>query len=304
MTQVKSKKIILILAFLSVYLFWGGTYLGMKIALSSFPPFLMAAIRHTTAGLIMLSIALVKKEARPSTLQIRNAAIVGLLLLVGGNGLVAWSEQRLPSAVASLIITSVPFWVMALNWVGGDKQKPSRIETFSLMLGFLGILLMVFQGQVESSKALDGLGIIALLVASFMWSLGSLYSRHSVMPKSSVFSTSTQMLAGGLSLFILSTSLGEPAQFEITKVLPSAWFAMLYLIVFGSVIAYTSYIWLMKNVAPTLASTYAFINPVVAVFLGWTLAGEHLSTQTLVAAVVIIMAVVILTLSKKPNPQT
>jgi len=301
MTPAKTKKLTIIIAFLCVYIFWGGTYLGMKIALNSFPPFLMAAIRHTTAGLIMLSIGLYKKEVRPTTLQIRNAAIVGLLLLVGGNGLVAWSEQRLPSSVASLIISSVPFWVMSLNWLGGDKQKPSRIELFSLILGFIGILLMVFQGQVDSNKAIDGLGIFVLLVAAFMWSLGSLYSRHSHMPKSSIFSTSTQMLAGGLSLFVLSTFLAEPTQFDISRVLPSAWFAMFYLIFFGSVIGYTAYIWLMKNVAPSLASTYAFINPVVAVFLGWTLAGEILSSQTLLAAVVIIMAVVILTLSKKPK---
>lgn len=299
MSSNKPSKLQLIVAFLSVYIFWGGTYLGMKFALDSFPPFLMAAIRHTIAGSILLVIGLMKKEARPTKDELVNAGIVGLLLLLMGNGLVAWSEQRLPSAIASLIITSTPFWIMLLNWVGGDKRKPTKIELFTLMLGFLGILLMVFQGPMGQSASLDMLGIFTLLVAAFVWALGSLFSRHRRMPKSSFFSTSAQMLAGGASLFILSFALQEPDRLDILHLTTRSLWAMGYLILFGSVVAYTAYIWLMKNVNPTLASTYAFINPVVAVILGYLLANEVLSLQTLIAAVIIVSAVVILTFSKQ-----
>lgn len=293
------KTLIVILAFLSVYIFWGGTYLGMKIGLESFPPFFMAAIRHLSAGVIMLSLALVKKEPKPQKNELLNGAIVGILLLLMGNGLVAWSEQRLPSAIASLVITSVPFWVMTLNWVSGDKKKPTRIELFSLFFGFIGILMMVFQGNSTETQALDPIGLIVLLIAAFSWSLGSLYSRHKAVPKSSLYSTAVQMLAGGSTLFVFSSLLGEPSTVIWSNVSTRSWMAMAYLILFGSVIAYTAYIWLMKNVNPTLASTYAFINPVVAVFLGFWLANESFSTQTLIAAVLIIASVMILTLAKK-----
>lgn len=301
MTKANSSKLLLIFAFLAVYLFWGGTYLGMKFALESFPPFLMASIRHLSAGVIMLIIGLIKKEKFPTLIEFRNASLVGFLLLLGGNGLVAWSEQRLPSAIASLIITSVPFWVMVLNWVWGDRKRPTKVESFSLILGFIGILLMVFQGEIESTQSLDMIGIVVLLIAAFSWSLGSLYSRQSPMPKSSIYSTASQMLVGGSSLLILSIGLNEPNQMDFQAITPKAIIAMIYLILFGSVVAYTAYIWLMKNVNPTLASTYAFINPVVAVILGYFLAGEVLSQQTLLAAAIIVGAVMILTLSKRPK---
>lgn len=295
----KENRGLTIIALLAVYVFWGGTYLGMKIALGSFPPFLMAGIRHLSAGLIMFTIGFLKHETRPTKSQIMNAGVVGLLLLVGGNGLVAWSEQRLPSAIASLVITSVPFWIMGMNWLGGDKQKPKPIEIVSLIMGFSGIMLMVFQGNNPTNERFDVIGLVVLFIAAFLWSLGSLYSRHRKLPGSSIYSTATQMLAGGSSLLILSFSIGEAATFNASSITTQALFAMGYLILFGSVIAYTAYIWLMKNVAPALASTYAFVNPVVAVLLGWTIAGEVLSGQTLIAAAIIISAVGILTLSKK-----
>ena len=301
MPEKQTKAGLILVAFLSVYLFWGGTYLGMKIGLESFPPFFMAAFRHLSAGIIMLSIALLKKEVKPTKAELLNASLVGILLLLMGNGLVAWSEQRLPSAIASLVITSVPFWVMTMNWISGDKKKPSKLELFSLFFGFLGILIMVFQGSEESSLSLDPIGLSVLMIAAFSWSLGSLYSRHKAVPKSSLYSTAIQMLAGGSSLLIVTFILNEPSQVAWSTISMRSWMAMVYLIVFGSVIAYTAYIWLMKNVNPTLASTYAFVNPVVAVFLGFWLAHESFSTQTLIAATIIIASVMILTLAKKPN---
>lgn len=286
------------LAFISVYLFWGGTYLGMKFALNSFPPFIMAGIRHTTAGLILTTIAFLKKETFPTRKEILNAGIVGVLLLLCGNGLVAYAEMRVPSSIASLIIASVPLWISGINWVSGDKKKPSLYEFLGLFLGFSGIMVLAFQGS-NSNMNIDIFGIGLLLVASLSWSLGSLYSKRSNMPKSSFYNVSFQMLTGGTLLLFFSTLLGEYRLFNINQITNQSIFAMFYLIIFGSIIAYSAYIWLFKNVNPTLASTYAFVNPVVALILGWSLANEVLSSQALIASILIISAVIIITFSKR-----
>lgn len=291
----------ILFALLAVFIFWGATYLGMKYALGSFPPFLMAGLRHLSAGLIMAGIGILRHEKLPTKNQLINAAVVGILLLVGGNGLVAWSEQRLPSSIASLVISSVPFWIMGLNWIGGDRRRPSLLESLSLLMGFGGILIMVLQKSDGAASAIDPIGLGALFLAAFLWSLGSLVSRHRPMPVSSVYSTSSQMLAGGITLILVSLLSGDASGFDPSNITPQALWAMAYLILFGSVVAYSAYIWLMKHVSPTLASTYAFINPVVAVILGWTMASEVLSLQTLIAAGVIISAVVILTFTKKTS---
>lgn len=297
MTSNKTKWLIP-LAFLSVYIFWGGTYLGMKFALESFPPFIMAGIRHLTAGLILTSVAWLKKESFPSKKEMINAGLVGMMLLLGGNGLVAYAEIRVPSSIASLIIASVPLWISGLNWISGDKRKPSLLEMFGLFLGFSGIMVLAFQGS-NSTTNIDMIGIGLLLIASFSWSMGSLYSKRSEMPKSSFYSVSFQMLTGGTLLLIFSTLLGEYRSLDISQITNQSLLAMGYLILFGSIIAYSAYIWLFKNVNPTLASTYAFVNPVVALILGWSLANEVLSTQGLIASILIIGAVIIITLSKR-----
>lgn len=297
MASQKNKWLILI-AFFCVYVFWGGTYLGMKFALDSFPPFIMAGIRHTTAGIILSTIAFIKKESFPTKKEILNAAFVGALLLLGGNGLVAYAEMRVPSSIASLIIASVPLWISGLNWISGDKKKPSNLEFIGLFLGFSGILVLAFQGS-NTSMNIDIIGIALLLIASFSWSIGSLYSKRSEMPKSSFYNVSFQMLVGGSLLLIFSTLLSEYKLFNPSNITTQSLYAMFYLIVFGSIIAYSAYIWLFKNVNPTLASTNAFVNPVVALILGWSLASEVLSPQAIIASILIISAVVILTLSKR-----
>lgn len=297
MISQKNKWLILI-SFFCVYIFWGGTYLGMKFALVSFPPFIMAGIRHTTAGMILFIIALIKKESFPTKKEILNAGLVGGLLLLGGNGLVAYAEIRVPSSIASLIIASVPLWISGINWISGDKKKPSILEFIGLLLGFTGIIVLAFQGSNLSTN-IDVIGIILLLIASFSWSIGSLYSKRTNMPKSSFYNVSFQMLMGGFLLLNFSILLGEYKLFNISNITYKSLFAMFYLILFGSILAYSAYIWLLKNVNPTLASTNAFVNPVVALILGWRLANEVLNTQAIIASILIIGAVIILTLSKR-----
>lgn len=286
------------IAFLCVYIFWGGTYLGMKFALVSFPPFIMAGIRHTTAGIILFTVAFIKKETFPNKKEMFNAGLVGALLLLGGNGFVAYAEMRVPSSIASLIIASVPLWITGLNWIGGEKKKPGLLELFGLFLGFIGIMVLAFQGS-NTELNIDIIGMGLLLFASFSWSIGSLYSKRSEMPKSSFYNVSFQMLVGGTLLLVFSTLLGEYRTFNPSTITTQSIFALLYLILFGSIIAYSAYIWLFKNVNPTLASTYAFVNPVVALILGWSLASEMLSPQAIIASILIIGAVIIITLSKR-----
>lgn len=288
----------LIMAFASVYLFWGGTYLGMKVALDSFPPFLMAGLRHLSAGLILLTLALIKKEIRPQIKEVLHGVVVGVLMLFLGNGLVAYAELSVPSSIASLIVTTVPFWIVLLNGLFGEKKVPKRLEIFALLLAFVGIILMVFQGQDLKVDALDPFGIGLLLIASFSWATGSLYSRLMPVPKSSYYSIASQTIGGSMVLFVFSFLIKDMHQFSIQNITTASFVAMVYLIIFGSVIAFSAYIWLMKNVSPTLASSNAFVNPVVALFLGVVFAGEVLSQQSLLAAGIIIGAVILLSFSK------
>lgn len=294
-----NKALLTTLAFLSVYLFWGGTYIGMKFAIESFPPFFMAGIRHLSAGIILLIYALIKGEEKPNLTQIKHAAVVGIIMLMFGNGLVAYAEKVIPSSIASLVITTTPFWILLLNWKFGDHSKPKRIEIITLLIAFIGILLLIFQGESIQVEQLDMIGMIIIAIAAFCWSAGSLYSRYKPVPKSSYYNIASQTISGGIILLIFSFSIKEAQTFDVHAMSQNSIIAMVYLIVFGSIIGYSAYIWLMKNVSPSLASSNAFINPVVALILGYVLANEVLSTQSLIAAFIIILAVTILTLSKR-----
>ena len=293
------KQGLMILAFIAVYIFWGGTYLGMKFALVSFTPALMAGIRHMSAGLILFAIGRLRRDPLPVFDEVKNAAIVGILLLLVGNGLVAWSEQRVPSAIASLMVASVPLWIALMNWRFGEKKQPSILQMTGILLGIFGIAILVMKSAQGGSGNFDLVGLIALLVASLAWSAGSLYSRFAKLPTSAFNNVSIQMMTGGFLLLTFALFNGEFNRLNVPSITNQAIWAMLYLILFGSVIAYTSYIWLMKNVNPTWVSTYAFVNPIVAVLLGWSIGGETLQGTALVSATIILAAVVIITLSQR-----
>ncbi|WP_042267466.1 drug/metabolite exporter YedA [Paenibacillus graminis] len=285
------------IALLCVYLFWGGTYVGMKIAIETVPPFLMAGIRFFAAGAVLYVIARFSGAKRPAGSEWRSSAIVGALLLLGGNGLVAWSEQRVSSSIASLIVAAVPVWMMLFGWLSRSGKRPHTGVIAGIVLGLLGIAVLVFQpGQRDDGTATDLIGIITLLAASLSWAAGSMYSRSARMPDSPLMSTAAQMLTGGVLLLVFSYFTGDWSKMDIPAISPRSYAALGYLIVFGSIIGYTAYIWLLKNADAALVSTYAFVNPVVAVFLGWLLAGEQLSVNTLTAAVIIIAAVVLVTI--------
>ncbi|MDF2683046.1 MAG: multidrug transporter [Brevibacillus sp.] len=297
MTVKKDSKLFAVtLALLTVYLFWGGTYLGMKVAIESMPPFIMAGVRFLLAGMVLFLIGRWKGAEMPRAAEWRGAGIIGALLLLGGNGVVAWAELRLPSAIASLLVATVPLWILVFNWVGGSRQKPTVGVMAGILFGLAGVAVLVVHPGGADNQGVDTIGILALLFASICWSFGSLYSRTAKLPASPLMSTALQMIVGGVLLGIASIFFDDWTKLRVTEISLRSWIALGYLIVFGSIIAYTAYIWLLKNAEPSLVSTYAFVNPIVAVFLGWLLADEQLTTQSWVAAAMIIAAVAIITI--------
>lgn len=295
---------IVIIALLSVYIFWGGTYLGMKVAIETMPPFWMAGTRFLIAGGVLYVLARMQGEGRPSAREWRGAGIVGALLLLGGNGMVAWAEQRVPSAIASMLVATVPLWIIAFNWAG-SRKAPGIGTIAGVILGFTGIVILVSHTGGESDKSLDAIGLITLVIASICWSAGSMYSRRARLPKSPMMSTAVQMLVGGALLLIASYFTGDWSKLHLSDISLRSYLALGYLIFFGSICGYTAYIWLLKNADPTWVSTYAFVNPIVALFLGWCLADEQLTVNSLAASVIIIAAVIVITVfGRKPQSST
>lgn len=294
---LKSKKgFVIAIALLSLYLFWGGTYLGMRIAIETMPPFIMAGVRFIAAGLILYPFARLRGAKRPASGEWKGAGIVGALLLLGGNGMVAWAEQTVPSGIAALIVATVPIWIILISMLGKDRKKPGIGVAAGIVLGFSGIVVLVLQSLGNTEKGLDLAGMAVMLLASLSWSAGSMYSRKARLPESPLLSTAMQMLVGGALLFIASFFTGEWSRLDIAQISLRSYAALGYLVLFGSIIAYNAYIWLLKNADPSWVSTYAFVNPVIAVFLGWFIAGEELTVYSLAAAIIIVAAVVIITI--------
>jgi drug/metabolite transporter (DMT)-like permease len=292
-----SKKAITLLALVAVYIIWGGTYLGIRLAVATIPPFLMAGSRFLAAGLALYLVVRLTGAERPRREHWRDAGIAGALLLLGGNGAVSWAEQRVPSGIAALLVATVPLWMILLGWAGKDRTRPGVVTLGSILLGLAGIALLVLPERGGAGR-IDPAGVAVLVLGSLLWSLGSIYARHARVPASPLLSVAMQMIVGGALMLAVSGPLGEWSRFEPARVSLSSLLGMGYLILFGSIIAYNAYIWLMKNADPTWVSTYAFVNPIVALFAGWLIANERLTTHALWATVVIILAVVLITLAR------
>ncbi len=290
-----------LLALISVYIFWGGTYLGIKIAIETMPPFLMAGIRFLIAGTLLYMISRATGATKPTRKEWQGSSIVGALLLLGGNGLVGLAEKTVPSGVASLLIATVPLWILLLTWVFEGGKKPHIGVVTGVAMGLVGIFVLVFQPNSASSEKIDFMGVGLLIVASLSWSIGSLYSRKALQNKHPLMSTAMQMLSGGALLSIFAYLVGDWHGFTLSQVSMSSLVAFAYLIVFGSIVGYSAYVWLLKNAQPSWVSTYAFVNPVVAVLLGWQIAGETLTKSAIVAACIIIPSVVLITVYREKS---
>jgi drug/metabolite transporter (DMT)-like permease len=282
------------LALGAVYVLWGSTYLAMRLAIVTIPPFLMAGTRHFVAGATLYAFARLRGAARPRLLHWRSAAVIGFLLLMIGNGGVVWAEQRVSSGMAALLICSEPMWIVLFAWLRRDGRRPNPRVVAGLLLGFAGLVVLVQPGGGEAASV-DRLGALALLVASISWAAGSIYVQRAILPASPLLATAMQMLCGGVLLLGTGLATGEPARFALRDVSASSALAVAYLVVFGSLIGFTAYTWLLRVASPVLVSTYAYVNPVVAVFLGWLLLREPVTLGTLAGAAVILSGVALIT---------
>ena len=287
------------LALLALYIVWGSTYLAILFAVETIPPFLSAGMRFLVSGVILFLWRWAAGDRMPTKRQWRSTAIVGIFLLLGGNGLVSFAEQRIASGIAALIVGTVPLWLVLIEALRPGGVRPSWQAILGLIIGFGGIYLLVGPSELNmGSLQFDTIGIGAVILASFLWSIGSIYSRGADMPASSLMATGAEMLIGSAALFIVSGLLGEWRNFDLAAVSTQSWLGLAYLIAFGSLIGFVSYIWLLKNAPVSLVATYAYVNPLVAVFLGAWLADEAINARILVAGLVIIGSVILINQTK------
>jgi drug/metabolite transporter (DMT)-like permease len=279
-----------------VYVVWGSTYFGIAVSIETIPPFLMAAVRFALAGLLLIAWDLIRHpEARrlPTRRQLLDSLIVGGLLLGVGNGFVVFAEKTVPSGIAAILIGMMPLWFALLGWLYFREKLP-RLVAFAVVLGFAGVAVLIWPSG-QGANHFEPLGIFVLFLAPLGWAHGSIYSvRRAKLPRSALTASGLQMLAGAFVTGFESIVSGEPAQFNPAAVSAESIIATVYLIFFGSMLAFTAYAWLLRNAPLSLVGTYAYVNPVVAVGLGTIFLNEEIGARTIVASAVILLAVAII----------
>lgn len=293
----------LALAFAALYLVWGSTYLGMTMAVKTMPPFLMASARFLAAGALLYAGCRLAGSPAPTTAHWRSAAIVGTLLFIGGNGVVSWSLHWVPSGIAALLVAGTPLWMTILPWLARQAPRPRATSFVGIGLGIagVGLLLGLPTGTAPSTMLL--LGMVAVVAASVSWAAGSLASQALPAPGSPWMACAMQMLCGSAGLALVSTLANEPAHFDVGAVSLSSWLAFAYLVLIGAIVGFGAFVYLLRWTTSARVSTYAFVNPVVAVALGWLFADEQLTTATLLATALIVAAVVVILRSKTPRSE-
>ena len=298
-------KALIIAAFAALYIIWGSTYLGIKYAIETIPPFFMAGIRFLIAGLLLLVWCIIKREPTPSLKSIGIISFAGILMLFVGNAAVVWSEQYLASGLVAIIVATVPLWFVILDKRQWRFHFSNKLILVGLLIGFGGVM-MLFAGNGSLGVTGSRMKIISffvLMVGSIGWAIGSLYAKYKKTDGSTIVKVAIQMLAAGIVGIIGGFIAGEQKKFELAQVSTTSILALIYLITIGSMVAYIAYIWLLGIRPPSLVGTYAYVNPVVAVFLGWLLAGEIISTQQIIALSIILAGVILVNFSKEKQPQ-
>lgn len=296
------RRLLVAAALLVVYLIWGSTYLGIAVAIETMPPLLMSSFRFLAAGAILYAVAIRLGDRagdRPTPRQWGAAAVISVPLFLVGNGGVAWGEQHVPTGVAALIIAGVPLWLAVLDrLVYGQRLSPQAVA--GLALGFGGIALLV---DLDGGGGVDPVGALAVALAALGWAAGSLLARTAPLPRRIFVAVAMQMLAGGVAMGIAGLALGEAAQVDLGAVSARSLVAVGYLALFGSLLAFTCYAWLLRTARTSLVATYAYVNPVVAVLLGWAFYSEEPTWRTLVAGGVIVASVALI-VSARARPRT
>ena len=282
-------------ALLALYIVWGSTYLAIRFTVETFPPFLQASLRFLISGAVLFAWRRAVGDSKPTGSNWKATAIVGTLLLLGGNGLVSLAERTVPSGIAALMIATSPFWLVLFEAFRSGGVKPTWQSILGLVVGFGGVFLLIGPASITGAhEPIEPFGAILLLIAPVLWAMGSIYAKGADMPSSGLLSTGMQMLMGSVSLFIVSVVTGELNGFSFGHVSMRSWWGLAYLIAFGSLVGFVSYGYLLHNAPISLMSTYAYVNPVVAVFMGWIFAGELLNTRIALATAIIIGSVILI----------
>jgi len=300
--HASSNPTVLLAAFAAVYLIWGSTFLAIRIGDESFPPLLVAGIRHLTFGLIAFPILLWKTKARPTWAEWRATTITGFLLLAMGNGGVCLAEERVPTGIAALLVATVSLWMVLIDWLRPNGVRPVPRVLVGLVLGFGGLALLVGPKELGGSGRIDLIGVAILGVGSFAWACGSIYAKHGGMPNSPLLGSAMQSLTGGLILWIIGGFTGEIGDLHLATVSTRSWIAITYLVFFGSMIGFSSYLHILKHSTATRVATYAFVNPIVALFLGWLFLHEAITLRTILASAVILAAVLLVITAPHRTP--
>lgn len=289
-------------AFAAIYLVWGSTYLGIRIAIETIPPFLLASGRFLVAGTLIYAWARLHGERPPGRTVWVWAALLGTLFFVFGNGLVAWAEQHVPSGRTALLASTSPIWTVILE-SGLDRwRRPPGRVVLGIVLGMVGLVLLASRGDAGSTGAVSIGGLLALVGASVAWAVGAVVAHRHHLPASPAMATGMKMLGGGAQLAVVALVLGEGRRFELSQVSLQSWLAFGYLVVFGSIIGFTAFTFLLRTSTPQMVGTASYVNPLVAVLLGWSLAGEQVTGRMLLGAAVSLSGVVLIRWPQKTVP--
>ena len=310
-TIVLSHRARLYTAFFLIYFIWGSTYLAIRYAIDSIPPFLMAGARFALAGIVMMGFLLLRGVPLPSWSQYWRLAIVGIFLFVGGNGLVVWAEQYIDSGLAALLVSTLPLWLILLDWLWAGGSPPTLRALTGIALGIVGTVVLIKPEYLLPALAPQtndpvppedhsAFASVVVVLGSVLWAIGSIYLKKFKTPKSIFMSAACQMSGGGIALLLLSLVRGEWQEFDWHAVTLASFTGFSYLFCFGSMIAISAYVWLLQNAQASAISTYAFVNPVVALFLGWLIADEPITTAIVIGAGIILAGVVLVILAPRP----
>ena len=281
----------IVFSFLSIYLIWGSTYLAIRYAVETIPPLYTAGLRHLIAGTILLAWCLAKR-LRPTWAQVRASIVIGFFFFLIGHGTLHWAERKVPSGLASLLIASEPIWVFLLTSMAARRWRLNASLLAGILLGFGGVGLLMGRSALNSGPGVF-VGSLAVTLGALSWSVGIVYSRRSHLSGHPLLLSALSLLAGSVQLLFVGTVVGEYRGFSFASVSPRSWYALGYLIVFGSVVAFTAYNWLLEHYSPTLVATHTYVNPIVAVLLGWLFAGEAVTLNVLLSTALVISAVML-----------
>jgi drug/metabolite transporter (DMT)-like permease len=288
---VKQHKIRIILAFTAIYIIWGSTYLAIRYAIETIPPLMMIGVRSLTAGIILYIFSRYKSNEKIKRENIMPLVTIGALFFLIGHGLVAWAQQYVPSGMAAVLVSAEPLWIIGIEWFFLRDIRVKGRGVSGLFLGFAGIVYLIFTSSDITTSGNNFLASVLIVVATLSWGGGAVYSRVAKVPKSPILSSGMELIFGGIMVLIVSFIIGESSHFQLSQVSLKSFLALLYLIIFGSVIAFSAFTWLLGHTSATRISTHTFVNPIIAVFLGWLIADEQITSALLVATAIIIISV-------------